>query len=167
MCDYSLHAFKNRLAVDGESLTIHKFYSGSKGMAAPAEIKAARPRGLKRLWNLLIPEDRRTTDQKITAVCIPPGARLRLGGIPKRLQTLFEVSESEVVPFVQLPLEPFRYRDAVRFSSDFVALLQNFDEGLRVEVISFELEEEPEIDLTDEPVDAPTNPGERGMYSNG
>jgi hypothetical protein len=40
MCDYSLLHFPNRLAVNGEELIVHRFSSGSIGLAAEA-VKAS------------------------------------------------------------------------------------------------------------------------------
>jgi len=37
MCDYSLAHFPNRLAVEGEQLIVHRFDSGTLGLA-PAQI---------------------------------------------------------------------------------------------------------------------------------
>jgi hypothetical protein len=37
MCDYSLHGLKNRLANKGKQLFIHKFHTGSKGLASVAD----------------------------------------------------------------------------------------------------------------------------------
>lgn len=39
MCDYSLHGIKNRLATEGEQLFIHKFHTGSKGLASVTDLK--------------------------------------------------------------------------------------------------------------------------------
>lgn len=34
MCDYSLAHFRSRLAVEGEPLVVHRFPSGSRGLAS-------------------------------------------------------------------------------------------------------------------------------------
>ena len=39
MCDYSLHGIKNRLANEGEHLFVHKFHTGSKGLASVTDLK--------------------------------------------------------------------------------------------------------------------------------
>ena len=59
MCDYSLAGVPNRLAVEGEQLVVHRFSTGSVGLASPCS----------------------SLSSKETAVCIPPGARLRLRDI--------------------------------------------------------------------------------------
>ncbi len=157
MCDYSLHAVSNRLANEGESLRVHKFHTGSKGLASPADIEAARPRGWKRLLAFLLIEDPRAIERYIPAVCVPPGARLRL----------IVPTGSKDATFTQITSEPYRYRDAVRFEDGEVVLLQRFQEGMRVEVLSLSVEEEPEaVGQAEELIAVPTNPGEWRMISN-
>ena len=36
MCDYSLAGIPNRLAVEGEELAVHRFPTGSIGLASPS-----------------------------------------------------------------------------------------------------------------------------------
>jgi hypothetical protein len=84
MCDYSLAHFRSRLAVEGEPLVVHRFPSGSRGLASLDP-------GLKEL----------VFRCSTTAVCVPPGARLLLRDIPKSLQPLLGVGEVEEVTFVQ------------------------------------------------------------------
>jgi hypothetical protein len=38
MCDYSLHAIRNRLANEGDQLFIHMFHTGSKGLASVTDL---------------------------------------------------------------------------------------------------------------------------------
>jgi hypothetical protein len=63
---------------------------------------------------------------RIPAVCVPPGARLVVRDIPKNLQRELGVSETEVNA----------YRDAVRFHNCRRILLQDWREGQRVRVRS-------------------------------
>jgi hypothetical protein len=131
MCDYSLAHFPNRLAVEGEELVVHRFASGSHGLASP-------DRGLK---DLFFP-------CSTTAVCVPPGARLLLGDLPMALQMELGVREGEEVTFVEQSAEAFRYRDAVRFSNGREILLQRLPCGVRVEVLrldSGEPEAQPQL----------------------
>jgi hypothetical protein len=37
MCDYSLAHYPNRLAVEGEQLVVHRFSSGTVGLASPRQ----------------------------------------------------------------------------------------------------------------------------------
>jgi hypothetical protein len=69
MCDYSLARFPNRLAVEGEQLMVHRFATRTLGLAP------ARPGWKQFLLHSGLP-----------AVCVPPGARLRLYDIPEDLQ---------------------------------------------------------------------------------
>jgi len=46
MCDYSLSGIQNRLALEGETLIVHQFHAGSKGLTSPESLKPApRPKG--------------------------------------------------------------------------------------------------------------------------
>ena len=159
MCDYSLHCIKTRLANEGEQLFIHKFYTGSKGLASAddwkvLDIPRPAPQGAS-VWgrfqhwlNNKMKKLNQNDERALPAVCIPPGARLHLSGISTRLQTRYGVGESEDVTFAQLSLEMFQYRDAVRFSNGQEVLLQYLNEGLQTRVISLApVEEEEELAL--------------------
>jgi len=67
----------------------------------------------------------------VSAVCIPPGARLQLQDIPVRLQRKLDVSPNEEVTFFQRTSVPYTYRDAIRFANGQEILLQELGEGLR------------------------------------
>lgn len=151
MCDYSLHAVPNRLAVDGEQLVTHRFPTSSIGLAAPADLEGARRAGesanrSKDSWwsalkNWLNPP--LLPAAAIPAVCIPPGARLRLHGIPRNLQQDLDVGPTEQVTFVELSASAYRYRDGVRFSNGREILLQYLDQGMRADVLSLASAETP------------------------
>src|SRR6266571_868147 len=101
MCDYYLAAVPNRLAVEGEQLVVHRFSTGSLGLASPCS-------------SLL--------SKETPAVCIPPGARLRLRDIPQALQ--LGLNATEEVTFVQLSAEAYQLsgRGAIpKRPRDFVA----------------------------------------------
>ncbi len=117
MCDYSLAGLPNRLAVEGEQLVVHRFETGAIGLAPSCA-------GLKQFFF------------RAPAVCIPPGAQLRLRDIPRYLQTELGVEEVEQVRFVQQSAEAFTYRDAVRFPNGKELLLQKLRCGQRVDVLS-------------------------------
>jgi hypothetical protein len=124
MCDYSLGGIPNRLAVEGEDLVVYQFPTGARGLASPAAPPA-------RLWSARLSCARETP-----AVCVPPGARLLLRDIPAHLQHQFDVGGTEEVTFVQQSLTAFQYRDAVRFNNGREVLLQRFQCGQRVDVLS-------------------------------
>ncbi len=136
MCDYSLHAIQNRLAVAGEHLRVHRFQTGSIGLAAPPpEITDSTTEAKEGFWRKIF---RMATEPRVPecAVCIPPGARLILHDISDRMQRDLRVSCSEEVTFTQLTARENSYRDAVRFSRGETVLLQHLHPGQRVHVIS-------------------------------
>jgi hypothetical protein len=125
MCDYSLAHLPNRLATQGEQLVIHRFATQALGLAS-----------VRRGWKqVLFPVT-------VPAVCLPPGAQLRLQDIPERIQYALDVEAVEEVTFVQLSAESFIYRDAVRFDNGREILLQSLDRGQRVDVLSLGAEDE-------------------------
>ena len=145
MCDYSLQGLPNRLAVMGEQLVTHRFLTGSIGMASPHDIAAAnrpKPRNgergrwwstLKRWLNPQMELDR------IPAVCIPPGARLRMSRVPDEMRRGYDLRPVEQVTFVQLSADAYRYRDGIRFDNGCQELLQTLPEGVPFEVLSLEV----------------------------
>ena len=150
MCDYSLHGIKNRLANEGEQLFIHKFHTGSKGLASVTDLrnleKPAPAAGIWARFKCWVENQRRWINddlkRALPAVCIPPGARLHLDGIPLPMQMQFGVGPREEVTFAQLTAEPFRYRDAIRFNNGQEVLLQKLSDGLRMDVLCLSLAEE-------------------------
>jgi len=143
MCDYSLQGIRNRLAEEGETLVVHRFSTGSKGLTSPSYIRTAEmPKGwldaLKWLFAIQTQE---------CAVCIPDGARLLLSGISARLRQQHGLGVSEHVTFRQLSADAAVYRDAVEFASGVRVRLQELDAGQGVEVIALSSEEKlaPEI----------------------
>ena len=85
MCDYSLMAIPNRLAVPGDDLVIHRFGEGALGMAAAFDIQAKREcRKKQGFWPRL--KEFFKQDPGIPAVCIPPSSHLIVRDIPQDLQ---------------------------------------------------------------------------------
>ena len=149
MCDYSLHGLPNRLAKEGEDLVAHRFPTGAIGLTSPAELcrmaDSTRPQK-KGFWSLIKSAFVPPGMPEIPAVCVPPGAKLRMLDIPANLQTELGVSAREEVVFTQTGLSPHTYHDAVRFSNGRQILLQLLREGQRVQVFSLALDEsEPEF----------------------
>lgn len=124
MCDYSLAHVPNRLAVEGEQLVVHHFDTYTLGLA-PAH---------RTLWDMLL-------HPNPPAVCVPPGARLRLRDIPQAWGQRHGLAADEEVTFVQLSAEAFIHRDAVRFVNGEEILLQRLQCGQRVDVLSLDLQE--------------------------
>ncbi|MCC6589266.1 MAG: hypothetical protein IT168_21390 [Bryobacterales bacterium] len=151
MCDYSLHAQPNRLANEGERLVLYKFTGGSMGFVAQGELETyksavARPK-FQLNWNSVKEYMRTWTARQgkcpLTAVCIPPGARLHLEDIAPHVQRDFGVSKDEYVTFTQLGCEAYTYRDAVRFNNGKQLLLQRLAENQCATVLSMGGQAEP------------------------
>jgi hypothetical protein len=146
MCDYSLYEYKNRLAQEGETLVVHRFISNTQGLISPADLQATTKDKTDQrrsgFWSSLKDFFSEPTE-KAVAVCVPPGARLLLQGIPARLQRKLNVREEEEVVFTQLSAETHKHRDAVRFGNGREILLQELKEGQRALVINVSLPDEP------------------------
>lgn len=147
MCDYSLHAQPTRLAQEGDRLILHRFNGGSLGFVSREELERhtccqSGDRGPRLAWNWNAFRNwfRYWTGPSqaaaLTAVCLPPGARLQLDDIPQPVQQNYGVSRTEQVTFTQLGLEAYTYRDAVRFNNGKEVLLQRLTEKQRAIVLS-------------------------------
>jgi hypothetical protein len=144
MCDYSLHGFANRLAVEGEELEIYRFATRSIGLASPSDVHPPKPAGKPGFWATIRAWFNSSFEPQVRAVCIPPGARLIVRDIPERLQRELGVNCVEQVAFAQLTDAPYSYRDGIRFESGKEVLLQRLDEGQRVHVLRLgSAEDEP------------------------
>jgi hypothetical protein len=139
MCDYSLNSVPNRLARDGEELFVHRFETGSIGLASPiaadSSLAPADPPA-RTFWSALKEFFGFPDCRPAIAVCVPPGAALLLRDIPQRLQHELQVAPTEVVVFTQL-LGSRAHRDAVRFQNGSEILLQRLVAGQRVRVLAF------------------------------
>jgi hypothetical protein len=148
MCDYSLMAVPNRLAREGEELVAHRFPTGSLGLACPADLKRASEApspARKTFWRAIVDFFDPPRNAPVCAVCIPPGARLRLQDIPVRLQQEFGVEAVEEVTFTQISAAVNSYRDAVRFQNGREVRLQELREGQRVRVLDLSVAEELDL----------------------
>ena len=83
----------------------------------------------------------------VAAVCIPPGARLRLDDIPARLQQELGVGPAEEVTFTQISEVVNSHRDAVRFYNGREVRLQELREGQRVRVLDLSMAAESGFDM--------------------
>ena len=152
MCDYSLMAIPNRLAVSGEELIVHRFEAESVGLASASDLRRrqectnARHQGVwSRLKDFLSSPD----IPSIPAVCIPPGARLLIRDIPAKMQHEcgFQKDVAQAM-FTQITAAVNAFRDAVRFQNGVEVLLQKLDEGQRVRVLDLSSAEEQETGPT-------------------
>src|ERR1051326_7781625 len=148
MCDYSLMAIPNRLAVSGEELVIHRFEAGSVGLASAFDLRSredSRKPQCCGFWSTIKAFFRSSDAQSVPAVCVPPGARLLVRDIPAKLQHEcgFQDEVKEAV-FTQVTPVENTFRDAVRFENGVEVLLQRFDEGQRMRVLELSSAEEQE-----------------------
>jgi hypothetical protein len=103
MCDYSLEAYRSRPARLGEKYETHLFESHSIGFVAPGDPS--------------------------TAVCMECDMKLRLEGIPERVQRTKRVSANEDVTFTRI--EKGFHHDGVRFSNSAEVTLQELGPGVK------------------------------------
>jgi hypothetical protein len=102
MCDYSLETYRSRPAQLGERYETHLFRSYSIGFIAPGDPS--------------------------TAVCMAYDMKLRLEGIPERVQRAKCVSANENVTFTRL--EKGFHHDGVRFANGAEVTLQDLGPGV-------------------------------------
>jgi hypothetical protein len=139
----------NRLAREGEELVSHRFPTGSLGLASPGDLRriADAPTPARRgFWQTVRDFFNPPKTEPVPAVCIPPGARLRLGDIPARLQHELNVGPVEEVTFTQLTAAVNSYRDAVRFPNGREVRLQELREGQHVTVLDLSLAENLDLE---------------------
>jgi hypothetical protein len=116
MCDYSLESLARRDAKIGDQLTTAKIGThGTVGLVAP--------------------------DCAETAVCLRPGTRLIVSGIPASLQKAWRVGEVAIATFqkretIGMWSRGGYHRDGVKFDGarDQIILFQEFPPGLEVSV---------------------------------
>jgi hypothetical protein len=138
VCDYSLMAVPNRLAREGEELVIHRFSTGSLGLADPDDVRrAAQPRrpARKTIWQSIRDFFDPPAMTAVCAVCIPPGATLEVQDIPERLQRQWGVGCEETAVFTQISANVNTYRDALHFNNGREVRLQDMREGMRVRIL--------------------------------
>lgn len=136
MRDYSLMEYQNRLAVEGEVLVVHRFRSGSLGLASPEDHcrSESKPVRTRTFWTAVKEFFQPREVATARAVCIPPGARLILHDVPAQVQKELCIGPDEDVTFVEMSAAVNIYRDAVRFRNGHMMRLQELREGQRVEV---------------------------------
>lgn len=128
MCDYSLAAFNSRLGKEGEQLVTYRFPTGCYGLVPVADLENAKlsgaPKGIMDAIRQSVTGY--SSEWRPCAICIPPGAKLTLSGIPEDIQHQYGVNESEEVTFDQLNASANTYRDAFRFRTGDAVLIQRF-----------------------------------------
>jgi hypothetical protein len=145
MCDYSLMSIPNRLAVEGEDVVTYRFHSGSIGFASESDVRRMAgsndPRARVFWLSLRSHPTNSPLAEPVCAVCVPPGARLLLQDIPEHLQHNLKVAASEEVTFVEMGMDAYTYRDAVRFESGLEIRLQDLMPGQRARVLQLSSEQ--------------------------
>ena len=134
MCDYSLMMVPNRLAIEGEELVAHRFQSGSTGMVSSCDFDKWAARRPKSFWQRL-KDGFLSEGEPSPVVCIPPGARLWLNGIPEALKPHFPMGSCQDAVFTQISAEASRYRDALCFANGTTVLLQWLPKGQKLKVL--------------------------------
>ena len=107
MCDFSLELYRSRPAQVGERYKTHRFPSSTVGFIAPGDVS--------------------------TAVCMAYDTRLRLEGIPERVQSACRVMAEEDVTFTRL--ETGLCHDGVRFANGAQVTLQRLGPSVKGYVI--------------------------------
>ena len=146
MCDYSLMMVPNRLAVEGEELVTHRFQSGSLGLVSCFDYASWLNQRSKSIWQRF--KACCSADNEPTpVVCIPPGARLRLEGLPEILKEQFHFGSSEDATFTEISAEANGYRDAFCFDNGATVSFALLTEGQNVKVLRLSSEEDVAPDL--------------------
>ncbi len=138
MCDYSLYVFRNRLARDGEEVIAYRFSTGCTGFAGVLDV-SAQPSPKPHLgicWPQLKSWFFPRRHDGPTAVCVPPGATVRLDPVESKLRMRLGLEESEDAVFIQVTDDEFSYRDGLRFRNGRQILLQELRTGQRVRIRS-------------------------------
>lgn len=141
MCDYSQHGLPSRLACEGELLVTHRFPTRYIGLAAALDLEEVENRRSeaerRRTW--LSAFARWRVDKHmppVPAVCVPPGARLRMTHIPTELRHRWALRQVEDVWFTETGEDVERYRDAIRFGNGRLVVLQTLPERICLMVLS-------------------------------
>jgi hypothetical protein len=169
MCYYSLHSIPNRFAVQGESLVLIRFSTGSNGFASADERKLEEGRGapakanflsraggfLSELWQRAKWSEIKDAHSHPQVVCLPHGVTLRITDAPSSAeqQIKFGAMVGRKVRLIQTTPEPHSYRDAIEYPdspSDKPISVQDLPPGMVVEVLSlnFSAEGDPQPRLT-------------------
>lgn len=143
MCDYSAMGLPNRLAKEGEDLVSQ--YCG--GHATVCFVNKADQDDWREWYNFVsslrgkfMKLFRKPQPEPITPlVCIPPGAKLKLSGIPPQIQRLAGIKKDDsLVVFDQLPPTPNTFLDGVIFPNGKRFCLQHLGEGVGATVLSLD-----------------------------
>jgi hypothetical protein len=126
---------------------LHRFPSGCLGFTSACELREAAAAETKPVgfWAGFKEWMSGPKACSLPAVCIPPGAQLRLTGLPEELPRHLPFRPSEVVVFAELSKRVNTYRDALVLPDGRSILLQKLPEGIRVLVLSLSREHAEEM----------------------
>lgn len=145
MCDYSLMMIPNRLAIEGEELVAHRFQSGSLGLVSCFDYESWLNQRSRTIWQKFKAWCQ-SDGEPAPVVCIPPGARLRLDGLPEILKDHFDLSSWEEATFAQLSAEVNQHRDALCFDNGAIVSLELLPEGQKTKILRLCSQEDVESD---------------------
>lgn len=146
MCDYSLLGLRSRLAIEGDWLVTYRFPTGSIGLASRSEVQPQEAGSCKGVrdgswWSKLKHCFCSRQSRDVGAVCIPPGARLRMYCWSAPAHRDLQIRPVMEVVFAQLTAAEYRYRDAIDLRNGRTVLMQRLPEGITFEVLSMGSEE--------------------------
>ena|SRR5581483_10195431 len=145
MREYAFHSMSNRLAEEGEELVLYRFESGVLGFAGDRDLlqanNAVRSEPLT-FWSKVKESLLGRRAPHFPAVCVPPGARLLLDGVPQSAQASLQVAPSEVVVFAEISDRSYSYREALLLPDGTRVLLQDLPEGVHALVLALSSEAE-------------------------
>jgi hypothetical protein len=132
----------SRLAKEGEILVTHKFFTGPIGFASPEELRSQG--AVSGSWiQAEVGLFGLSVRSAVSAVCIAPGAQLKLLSISDAARAKFGAAAGDEVVFTQITAARNRFRDALRIGGKHEVLLQSLGRGLEVQVVSLTLAPEP------------------------
>jgi hypothetical protein len=147
VCDYSLYAVRQRLACEGDELVTYRFETGSIGFASASEVqsrKTGEPPHAGGLMRWFVDWLRMSPVCNVTAVCMPPGARVELCVENREIQRSLGISGRCEAVFDEITADSFMYRDALRLPDGRVLLLQSIPEGIQARVLTLGSSRSPE-----------------------
>ena len=123
MCDYSLELYKSRGAAKDETLSLHRFPSGTVGFVGAPVGSDGNPS-----------KTAMALDTEC-AVCIPAGTKLKLSGLSQPVQSAFSVGSIEQVTMTRLEGGKHAHNDAVTFQNGRQVLLQSLNSGVTAKLV--------------------------------
>lgn len=135
MGDYSLMMMvPNRLAIEGEELAAHRFRGGSLALVSCFDYDSWSAQRARNIWQRF-KSWCLSGGEPTPVVCIPPGTRLRIDGLPQILKHRFHLSSWEEAMFIHSLAEDGGRRDAIRFDNSATVPLELLPEGQKMKIL--------------------------------